>query len=72
MVIIIKHSNNTALARLADSCLSVINRSDLSRDDFLDNNNKKAFVLVDHRILFSKLSVYLNSSNVLPFFCSCL
>ena len=28
---------------------------------------KKAFDLVDHRILLSKLSVYLNSSNSLPF-----
>jgi len=30
----------------------------------------KAFDLVDHRILLSKLYVYLNSSNSLPFFCS--
>ena len=29
---------------------------------------KKAFDLVDHRILPTKLSVYLNSSNSLPFF----
>ena len=29
---------------------------------------RKAFALVDHRILLSKLSVYLNSSNSLPFF----
>ena len=32
----------------------------------------KAFDLVDHKILLSKLSVYLNSSNSLPFFCSYL
>ena len=33
---------------------------------------KKAFDLVDQRILLSKLSVYLNSSNSLPFFGSYL
>ena len=65
-----KHSCNTALARLTDSWLSVINRSDLSRGVFLDL--KKAFELVVRRILLSKLSVYLNSSNVLPVFCSYL
>ena len=30
---------------------------------------KKAFDVVDHRILLSKLSVHLNSSNSLPLFC---
>ena len=59
-----KHSCNTALARLTDSWLSAINRSDLSGDVFLDL--KKAFYLVDH----SELYVYLNSSNSLPFFCT--
>ena len=64
-----KHSCNTALARLTDSWLSAINRSDLSGDVFLDlKKKKKAFDLVDHRILLSKLSVYLNSSKSLPFF----
>ena len=65
-----KHSCNTALARLTDSWLSVINRSDLSGDVFLDKKKRerKAFDLV-HRILLSKLSVYLNSSNLLPVFC---
>ena len=33
---------------------------------------KKVFDLVDHRIVLSKLSVYLNSLNSLPFFCSYL
>ena len=57
-----KHSCNTALARLTDSWLSAINKSDLSFFGL-----KKASDLIDHKILFSKLSVYLNSSNSLPF-----
>ena len=36
-----KHSCNTALARLTDSWLSAINRSDLSGDVFLDFKKKK-------------------------------
>ena len=59
------HSCDTALARLTDSWLSVINRSDLFLFCFY---LKKAFDLVDHRILLSNLSVYLNSSNSVPFF----
>ena len=50
---------------MTDSWLSAINRSDLSGDVFLDL--KSALDLVDHRILLSKFSVYLNSSNSLPF-----
>ena len=59
-----KPSCSTTLARLTDSWLSAINRSDLSGDVFLQC---QAFDLVNHRILLSKLSVYLNSSNSLPF-----
>ena len=40
-----------------------MNRSDLSGDVFLDL--KKAFVLFDHKILLSKLPIYLNNSNLL-------
>ena len=47
-----KHSCNTALARLTDSWLSFLNRSDLSGDVFSDFK-KKAFEVVDNRILFS-------------------
>ena len=65
-----KHSCNTALARVTDSWLSAINSPDLFGDVFLDL--KKVFDLVDHRILLSKLSVYLNSSKSLPFICSYL
>ena len=65
-----KHSCNTVLARLTVSWLSAVNRSDPSGDVFLDL--KKAFDLLDHRISLSKLCVYLNSSDTLPFFCSYL
>ena len=47
-----KHSCITALARLTDSWLSVVNRSDQSVDVFLDF--KKAFDLIAHKILTLK------------------
>ena len=58
-----EQSGSAALARLTDSFLSAINRSDLSGGVFLDL--KKAVDLVDYEIVLSKLNVYLNSSNSL-------
>ena len=49
------HSCHTAVARMNDTWLSAINRSELVVMTFLDF--KKAFDLVDHTILLNKLSV---------------
>ena len=42
-----KHSCNTALARLTDSWLSVINRPDLSGDCFLDLKKRSILLITD-------------------------
>ena len=65
-VVYSNHSCNTALSRLTDSSLTAVNRSDLSGDVLLDL--KQAFDLVNHRVLISKLCVYLNNSDSLSFY----
>ena len=64
-----KYSCNTALARLTNSWLTAMNKSEVSGMVFLDL--KKAFDLVDH-ISLKKLAIYLKNSCSLPFFKSYL
>ena len=61
-----KYSCNTALARLTNSWLTAMNKSEVSGVVFLDL--KKAFGLVDHDIPLKKLAIYLKNSSSLPFF----
>ena len=65
-----KYSCNTALARLTNSWLTAMNKSEVSGVVFLDL--KTAFDLVDHDILLNKLAIYLKNSSSLPFFQSYL
>ena len=60
-----KYSCNTALARLTNSWLTAMNKSEVSGVVFLDL--KKNFDLVDRDILLKKLAIYLKNSNSLPF-----
>ena len=61
-----KHSCSALLAQLTDLWFSAINRSDLSKDVFLDLKTH-TFDLVAHKILLSKLFVSLYSLNSLSF-----
>ena len=65
-----KYSCNTALARLINSWLKAMNKSEVSGVVFLDL--KKAFDLVDRDILLKKLAIYLKNSGSLPIFKSYL
>ena len=65
-----KHSCHTALSRLSNAWLSNMNDSLITGAVFLDF--KKAFDLVDHSTLLSKLHHYIPDSPSLPFFKSYL
>ena len=54
-----KGSCNTALARLTNSWLTDMNKSEVSGVVFLDL--KKAFDLVDQDIILKKLAIYLKN-----------
>ena len=65
-----KYSCNIALARLTNSWLTAMNKSEVSGVVFLDL--KKAFDLVDHDILLKKLAICLKSQVLYHFFKSYL
>ena len=60
-----KHSCHTALTKMCDTWLSAINESKMAGAIFLDF--RKAFDLVDHEIIISKLRYYLNNDATVLF-----
>ena len=65
-----KHSCQTALIRLIDTWMECIDKGDIIGALFLDF--RKAFDLVDHRILLDKLALYNFSNSSLKWFDSYL
>lgn len=65
-----KHSCQTALVKLIDQWMACIDRGETVGSLFLDF--RKAFDLVDHKILIQKLSAYKFSSSSLQWFTSYL
>ena len=61
-----KHSCHTAITRQVDTWLSAMNKCQLTGAVFLDF--KKAFDLVDHDILLTKLKTYLVNHEAVSFF----
>ena len=61
-----KHSSNTAPARFTHSWLTAMNKSEVIGVVFLIL--KKAFDLLDHNILLTKFTSYLQNSSFVPFF----
>jgi hypothetical protein len=67
-----QHSCHTSLVRMCDSWLSAINKSkpEVTGAVFLDF--RKAFDLIDHKLLLMKLGVYFQNSDVLDLVASYL
>ena len=65
-----KHSCKTALIKLIDKWMECIDKGDIVGTLFLDF--RKAFDLVDHKILMDKLSLYHFSPSALRWFDSYL
>ena len=65
-----KHSCQTALVKLIDKWMSCIDQGDMIGSLFIDY--RKAFDLVDHKILIEKMSAYKFSSSSLKWFKSYL
>ena len=62
----LKHSTESALTLMVDSCLKAINDGKLIGCVLVDF--RKAFDLIDHKILLKKLQCYKYSENCLKWF----